>query len=137
MTSWCCMCHCDGESVDHLLLHCKAAGALWNFVVRCFGLQWVFPNRVVDLLSGWWNLLGKHNSDIWNLIPPCLLWTIWRERNRRIFEDKEKSQDQLLESFVCLLFEWSRVWGFTSSTTVLHFISSLHLVLNLSTPVSF
>ena len=25
----CCLCNCDGESVDHLLLHCKLSHALW------------------------------------------------------------------------------------------------------------
>jgi hypothetical protein len=127
MTSWYCMCQCDGETVDHLLLHCKIAGVLWNYVFQSFGLQWVFPNRLVDLLFGWWNLLGKHTSEIWNLIPPCLLWTVWRERNCRIFEDTEKSPSQLLDCFASLLFEWSRAWGFTTSTTIVQFISSLSL----------
>uniref|UniRef100_A0A2N9EHD8 Reverse transcriptase zinc-binding domain-containing protein n=1 Tax=Fagus sylvatica TaxID=28930 RepID=A0A2N9EHD8_FAGSY len=25
MVGWCCMCQCDGETVDHLLIHCCAA----------------------------------------------------------------------------------------------------------------
>uniref|UniRef100_A0A2N9JBN0 Reverse transcriptase zinc-binding domain-containing protein n=1 Tax=Fagus sylvatica TaxID=28930 RepID=A0A2N9JBN0_FAGSY len=29
---WCCMCQCDGETVDHLLLHCPAIQSLWSFV---------------------------------------------------------------------------------------------------------
>ena len=65
---------------------------LWNFVFRSFGVQWVLPNRVIDLLDGWWNMLGIHSSDIWNTIPLCLMWMIWRERNNRTFEDKEKSE---------------------------------------------
>ena len=39
-------------------------------------------------------------SNIWNLIPLCLMWTVWRERNSRTFEDKRKSADQLLGSFL-------------------------------------
>ena len=113
MTSWCCMCWCNGESVNHLLLHCKIAGASCHFVIQSFGLSWVFSNRLLDLLSGWWYMQGKHTSDIWNLIPPCLLWTVWRERNRCIFEDLEKSPSQLLDCFVSLLFDWARAWGFT------------------------
>ena len=27
LVNWCCMCRCDGETVDHLLLHCKLAHA--------------------------------------------------------------------------------------------------------------
>ena len=29
-----------------------------------------------------------------------------------------------MECFISLLFEWSRAWGFTTSTTVVHFLSS-------------
>ena len=88
LTNWCCMCRCEGESVDHLLIHCYMANELWNFVFRSFGIQWVLPRRVIDLVDGWWNLLGKHSSDIWNMVPLCLMWTIKRERNSRTFEEK-------------------------------------------------
>ena len=33
------------------------------------------------------NQLGKHSSQIWNLVPLCILWCIWKERNQRTFED--------------------------------------------------
>ena len=53
------------------------------------------------------------------------MWTVWRERNSRIFEDKRKSADQLLGSFVESLFEWARAWGFTNSITVHDFVAGL------------
>ena len=31
--------------------------------------------------------MGKHSSQIWNLVPLCILWCIWKERNQRTFED--------------------------------------------------
>ena len=36
-------------------------------------------------------LLGKFNSDIWNMVPGCLMWIVWTERNRRSFKDTKKS----------------------------------------------
>ena len=53
----------------------------------------------------------------------CLMWTVWRERNLRIFEDMSSSPDQLLGNFVTSLFDWSRSWGFT---TVTEFAASWH-----------
>ena len=54
MAGWCCMCRCDGETMEHLLLHCSAAQRLWNFVFASFCVQWMLlPSRVVDLLFGW------------------------------------------------------------------------------------
>jgi hypothetical protein len=52
MTSWCCMCGCSGETEDYLLLHCSMARALWSFVFRSFGVEWVVSERVVDLAGG-------------------------------------------------------------------------------------
>ena len=48
---WCCMCKKDGESIDHLLLHCHVARELWNMVFNLFGVHWVMPCDVVDLLA--------------------------------------------------------------------------------------
>ena len=56
-------------------------------------------NQVLDLLFGWWNWFGKKSSGVWNLIPSCLMWTIWSERNSRTFENRETALDKLLEIF--------------------------------------
>jgi hypothetical protein len=54
VVDWCCMCKRDGESVDHLLLHCEVACALWSAFFSRFGLSWVMPRRVADLYACWW-----------------------------------------------------------------------------------
>ena len=73
---WCIMCcHC-GETVDHLLLHCEMAHRLSSFVFTSFGFLWVIPRIILDLLFGWWNWLGKHSSNIWNLVLLSLLWCL-------------------------------------------------------------
>ena len=78
---WCIMCCCCGETMDYLLLHCEKAYQLWSFVLKSFGISWVLPRTVPNLLFGWWNWLGKHSSNIWNLVMLCLLWCLWKERN--------------------------------------------------------
>ena len=123
--NWCIMCRHCGETVDHLLLHCEMAYRLWSFVFITFGLSWVIPRSIPDLLFGQWNWLGKHSSQIWNLVPLCILWCIWKERNRRTFEDLDSSSDQMLASFSGALFDWSRAWGLTSSDSLPSFLCSL------------
>ena len=122
---WCIMCHCNGETVNHLLLHCEKAYQLWSLVFRSFGISWVLPRSVADTLFGWWNWFGKHSSSIWNLAPLCLMWCIGRERNWRTFEDRDKSDDQLLAYFNGSLFDWSRAWGLTFRDSIPMFLSSL------------
>ena len=85
----------------------------------------MFSRNAMDLLFGWWNGLGRQASDIWNLIPLCLMWILWLERNRRSFEDTSSSDSQLRDYFASTLFDWSRVRVFTSSPNVIDFISSL------------
>jgi hypothetical protein len=103
-----------------------AVQKLWNYVFLTFRVHWVLPRQVADLLFGWHNWFGKHHSHIWNLIPLCLMWTVWRERNLRTFEDLSTSPDQLLGTFVTSLFDWSRIWGFTTAVTVTEFVDSWH-----------
>ena len=105
MVGWCCMCKRDGETVDHLLLHCAVVQVLWNYVFQAFHIQWVLPRSVLDVLFGWRNWFGRHHSHIWNLVLLCLMWMVWCERNSRTFDDMKKSDDQLLDSFVESLFD--------------------------------
>ena len=105
---WCIMCHCCGETMNHLLLHCGKAYRLWSFIFRIFGISWVPSHSMTDFLFSRWNWLGKYSSHIWNLVLLCLMWCIWRERNRRTFKDLDRSDDQLLTLFSSSLFDWSR-----------------------------
>ena len=127
LAAWCCMCKKGWETVDHLLIHCEVASTLWGFVFQRFGIQWVLPAKVLDLLFGWFNGLGKHSSDIWNLVPHCLMWSVWHERNSRIFEDKEQSLLHMQESFVGRLYNCSRSWGFTTTSSLPEFAVSLNV----------
>ena len=127
---WCIMCHCYyGETVDHLLLYYVKAYRLWSFVFNTFRISWVLSRSITDFLFGWWNSLGKHLSHIWNLIPLCLMWCIWRKRNQRTFEDLDRFDDQLFALFSGSLFYWSRTWELASSDSLLLFLSSLFLFL--------
>jgi hypothetical protein len=87
--------------------------SLWSFVFQFVGIDWVLPSQVSEVLFGWWNWFGKRSSGVWNLIPSCLMWTIWRERNKRTFENQETPLAKLIELFFVSLYDWSRAWGLT------------------------
>ena len=123
----CYMCCCNVESVDHLLLSCPIAHSLWTYMLRLFGIDWVMLGSVANLLFCWYHWLGKHNSDIWNLVPGCLMWIIWTKRNWYSFEDFGKSLTQLLDLCQWTLFDWSRCWGLLDYSTLMDFLSSLRI----------
>jgi hypothetical protein len=46
------------------------------------------PRRVLDLLSSWGTSLGPGQiQQIWQQVPLCVMWGLWRERDERLFED--------------------------------------------------
>ena len=115
----CCMCCYSWECVDHLLIHCPVVYSLLVLMLQAFDIQWVLPSSVDRLLFCWSYWLRKHNSDIWNLILGCLMWTIWLECNRCFFEDSEKTLVELKDLCQHRLFDWSRCWGFTDCSSLL------------------
>ena len=90
------MCKCNSETVDHLFLHCPILLELWDMVFGLFGICWVMPMAVVELFAFWQCQFGRHHDgDIWMVVPHCLMWCIWKERNSRCFEDNEHSMPNL------------------------------------------
>jgi len=106
----CCMWKMNGESMDHLILHCKVARALWNAIFSHVSLSWVMHLRVVDLFACWWTGGRSWSAAMWKMVPYCLLWCLWRERNDRQFEDKERTTEELISFFFHSLYSWSAVF---------------------------
>ena len=48
------------------------------------------------------------------------MWIVWLERNRHSFEDNEKTLDELKVLCQRSLFKWSRCWGFTNCSSLVH-----------------
>ena len=46
----------------------------------------------------------------WKMVPICLFWTIWREKNNRNFEDLERSLEDILSSFLHTLYLWTAAY---------------------------
>ena len=90
-------------------------------MLRSFGISWALTGSVKDPLFGWESIQWT----IWNLVPLHLMWILWQERNRRMFEDTESTRDRLLIHFFGPLFDWSQVLGLTNRDSVPMFIGSL------------
>ncbi len=116
---WCCMCKASGESTSHLLLHCPMARELWYFIFSLFGIQWVMPRGVMNLLDCWRVGSGRSKiKELWSSIPHCVFWCIWWERNSRSFEGKERHWLELKWFILRTLMDWSNASGLTSFLSV-------------------
>ena len=108
---WCYLCKCNSETVDHLFLHCPIALELWDTIFGLFGVCWVLPMSVVELLACWQGHFGCHrNGYIWIFVPYCLMLCIWKEINSRCFEDSECSMLDLKLLFFRTLLDWFSMW---------------------------
>ena len=65
----------------------------------------MMPKTVASLLFGWWNWPEKHSSNIWNMVPACLMWLTWWECNNCTFEDIARLIDLLKLILVGTLFQ--------------------------------
>ena len=52
----------DGETTDHLLLHCPVAREMRNMVFSLFEIKWVMPIGVGELLASWPSKFSKHSE---------------------------------------------------------------------------
>ena len=63
LVNLCCLCCCNEESMNHLLIFCLVAHSMWMYMLQLFGIDWVMPGSIVDLLFCWYHWLGKHISN--------------------------------------------------------------------------
>jgi hypothetical protein len=104
------MCKKNRESIDHLLLHCKVASALWHSIFSRFWLHWVMLGRVKDLYASWWTEGRSRSAVVWKMISLCLMWCLWSERNARCFEDSTRTSEELIHFFFFTLLTWMAAW---------------------------
>jgi hypothetical protein len=113
----------DGESVDHLLLHCEVAHALWCNIFSRLGLSWVMPSCVSDLCACWCSSGRTRSVVVSKIVPICIFWTLWRERNNRCFKDVESSMEVIIASFLYSLYLWTAAYLSPSSICYADFLS--------------
>jgi hypothetical protein len=44
------------------------------------------------------------SAAVWKMVPICILWCVWKERNLRCFEDMENSLEDIVASFLHMLY---------------------------------
>ena len=94
---WCVMCKRHSEDVDHLFLNFPVAQKCWDWFKNRLNWSSPFQNSLKGLLSSWpTNLVRGVYRKLWNICPSIVIWELWKERNHRIFKDKERNIDKIL-----------------------------------------
>ena len=56
------------------------------------------------------SFVGKRRKKVWRVTPLCIFWTIWKERNHRVFDNEERLDLYLKNSFLSNLFTWVKMY---------------------------
>eukprot|EP00253_Pinus_taeda_P021290 PITA_21290 len=105
--SRCCLCNSEGETRNHLLINCPFAKTLWINTKRTFGKPENAPSEFNEVVFQWNKEIFqcKVVRRAWDLISGFVLWMIWKERNRRIFQNTAKEPKVISGKAVKLLRE--------------------------------
>ena len=121
----CFLCHVQ-ESTQHILLHCHKAWILWQLLLSLFGVSWVLPFSVTETLLEWsGSFIGRKQKKVWGAAPLCLFWTIWKEGNRRSFDNEEFSDQRLKPVFLSNFLSSSNLYIVEGPMSLLTFVNWL------------
>nr|CCA66180.1 hypothetical protein [Beta vulgaris subsp. vulgaris] len=108
----CPLCDEGSETSDHLLLHCVEAQKLWAWWLDIWKVKWVFPSSLLDAFSQWKCIKKKSNffKKVWAASFFVIIWTIWKERNLRIFHNSSSNAMNLQDLVLLRLGWWIGAW---------------------------
>ena len=103
------LCEEQAEIVDHLFLHCKWTNQLWRIFSSLRKITWVKPRKRAQLLNCWINIGNTTiKEERWRIVPACIWWTVWKERNQRCFEGKKNNLQNFKMNCIALYYFWCK-----------------------------
>jgi len=96
------------ETANHLFLHCSFFGSVWNCILYWVCLSMVAPFDVSDHYYQFFFCGSGYQvrNNFLNIIWLATIWEIWKERNNRIFKDKDYSIMRIVDKIKSLSFSW-------------------------------
>ncbi|XP_028104744.1 uncharacterized protein LOC114303793 [Camellia sinensis] len=103
----CTFCVYDSESASHVLLHYPFSWLIWSSIIHEWGLSWCIQDSVDGLLQWWMSVNFKHfDRLIWRANPLIVLWSLWKCRNKCIFEKAQPKFSNMSESIKIRAVLW-------------------------------
>jgi len=99
----CVMCGHGEETTTHLFLHCEVAWLFWRKLLDWLGVNFITPENLLMHFACWSDEVNSRclRKAFW-LIWHASIWSIWRERNARIFKNQFKSVDDVVDDVKAL-----------------------------------
>ena len=105
------------------LLHNKSLIIVWKLPFFPFLAPIGSPGLVREMLLGWKSaFVGKRRKKVWQAAPSCLLWIVWKARNRIVFKEDILSIQKLKYLFLLLLWSETKLSIESGPSTLVVFI---------------
>ncbi|EEE56168.1 hypothetical protein OsJ_05086 [Oryza sativa Japonica Group] len=106
----CVLCQREDESCSHLLLTCDYTQRVWLLMKKWIGISFPVSGHEEENLTDWWTNARRFfrtgYRDIFDSVVALICWSLWKERNVRIFEQKVRTPEQLVEDIKEEILVW-------------------------------
>ncbi|KAL9691762.1 hypothetical protein QQ045_012188 [Rhodiola kirilowii] len=105
----CVLCEKEQETSDHMLIHGAWSWRVWTDGIRWWGTSWVAPETAKTLLESWeFGGSSKSSKRLWKILCYAILWSIWEERNKRCFQNRKRSVEEVGELVKARVEWWAK-----------------------------
>jgi hypothetical protein len=105
--SWCHLYQAKEETTNHLLDECIYTTEIWDWVVGIFQQSNRTQGNIYATINNK-NESYSENEEVnlcWTLILGMIIWTIWKERNQRIFKNESLPEGKINEKIISMTRE--------------------------------
>ena len=110
---FCPLCKDFPEDDMHLFFQCTYSREVWRWWWSIWNVSWVWPSSLGMALEQWsFPTKIKFFKKIWAAVFPIILWSLWKERNGRIFNNISSPSSEVCQLILLRLCWWSKVWEY-------------------------
>jgi hypothetical protein len=95
----CCLCNSTFETTIHLCKDCPFSREVWDKILSWANLSSFRGIYGTESLYDWWrnlrSMCSKHSRRLFNGLMIYFWWSVWLERNNRIFHNQHRSAEQV------------------------------------------
>ncbi|KAK2421555.1 cyanogenic beta-glucosidase [Trifolium repens] len=103
----CAFCRLVEEKSQHLLLQCDFASGVWYAIFNWLGFVYISPPNLLISFAAMSGLgVSKRRKKGLMLLWQVVLWSIWKARNDRLFNNKEASVNEVVDSIKHISWKW-------------------------------
>lgn len=99
------------ETINHLFLHCNFTWKIWSECMLRWGIQMPITDTLEEWLECWKGVVkGDFQSKLWTSLFFVVVWSMWYQRNKVVFEKEQIDWNYLHYLINLRLGFWLKGW---------------------------